>query len=122
MMKLPLQVLCCDAVGTGAEMATTIKAIEGETSDYSELGGEEWEWYCDLERNHFGSHVAHVQRTPLGQEWWLRWGDGVVILVSEPGCEGEDEGSDDAEGKTYCLLPANHRGPHTNGRMHWLTA
>lgn len=119
MPKLPEPTACPAQTHTRPEMVTKIKAIDGTTWDYSDLGADDW--CCALIADHTGTHLAHVQTTVDDQEWWLRWDDGATELVTEPICDDDiDEDQDDDEDRTYCLLPNRHDGPHTDGEMHWI--
>ena len=66
---------------------------------------------------------AHLQTTPGPEfaEWGLRWGDGVIVLVTERVCEAEVGIAEEEGFQPLCVLPDKHHPPHTDrGNMYWL--
>lgn len=119
---LPKQVPCPEVATIDGALAERIKAIPSGHTDWAEMAeGETFD--CALVARHRAGHLAHVQTTPEPEfaEWWLRWGDGVIVLVAEPVCEAE-LGIPEADGhEPLCVLPDQHDLPHTDGgSTHWL--
>ncbi len=114
----------CSATATSdADLARAIAAIPGDAWVYSadELVGNTW--CCDLVAGHRQDHVVHVQTVEFASndpdEYWMQWTNGgKAQLVKKPVCEAAF--NPHTHDETYCLLPEEHEGPHTDGGQHWV--